>query len=227
MENVDDTAAKINLIRVRFDGQVGNSTFNEYTAGSRAGEITIWIPSVRFDEALVEVKKLALRVNNESVSVSDVSAQFVDLEARLKNLRATESQYMEIMKRSGKLSEVLEVTRELSNTRAQIEQLEGQRNYLSRQVALSSINISLTQEESPKDLTDEWRPLAVIKAAAKETLNGLTDFIDAVLVILVALPLLLLKLGSFSLILWVLWRVGRKVYSRINGGLPRSEPPQH
>lgn len=206
VRNVDDAAVEINLIRARFDGQIGNSTFNEYTAGSRVGEITIWVPSARFDEALIEVKKLALRVNNESISVSDVSAQFVDLDARLKNLRATEEQYKEILKRSGKLSDVLDVTRELSNTRSQIEQLEGQRNYLSRQVALSSIRISLSQEAAPSDLSDEWRPLATLKAAAKETLSGFTDFIDMVLVLLVALPLLLLKLGFFGLILFVLWR---------------------
>src|SRR3989338_915746 len=219
VENVDGAAAKINLVRTRFNGQIGNSTFSEFTSGSREWEITIWVPSVSFDEALTEIKKLALRVENETVAVSDVSAQFVDLDARLKNLRATELQYVEIMKRSGKLSEVLEVTRELSNTRAQIEQLEGQRNYLSRQVALSSIHVSLSQEASPGDLTNEWRPLAVIKAAAKETLSGFTDFIDGLLVFLIALPLLLLKLAFLALVVWVLWRIGRAAYNRINGWL--------
>lgn len=218
--NVDDTVKGINLIRTRLNGQIGNSNFREYSSGSRSGEITIWVPSVNFDEAIVEIKKLALRVNNESVNVSDVSAQFVDLEARLKNLRATEEQYKEILKRSGKLSDVLDVTRELSSTRAQVEQLEGQRNYLSRQVALSSISVSLSQEASPSDLSDEWRPLAVLKAAAKETLAGLTDFVDDVLVLLVALPLILLKLAFYGAILWLLWRGGRAVYVRLKDTLP-------
>ena len=192
--NVDNAAKEINALRLRVGGQIGNSNFREYSSGSRSGEITIWVPSARFDEAMAELKRLALRVDNESIAASDVSAQFVDLEARLKTLRAAEEQYLEIMKRSGKLSDVLDVTRELSNTRTQIEQIEGRRDYLSRQVALSSISITLTQEASPSDLSDEWRPLAVLKAAAKETLAGLTDFLDDVLVLLVALPLLLLTL---------------------------------
>jgi hypothetical protein len=217
---ISDAASAIDLIRARVGGQVGNTTLSEYTAGSRSGEITIWVPAPRFDEALAEIKKLALRVNNESINVSDVSAQFVDMEARLKNLRATESQYLEILKRSGKLSDVLDVTRELSNTRAQIEQLQGQINYLSRQVALSAIRISLVEEASPGDLKNEWRPLAVIKAAAKETLSGLIQFIDSLLVLLVALPLLLLKLGFLGLVLWVLWRGGKAVYARMEGALP-------
>lgn len=220
--NVDVAAKEVNALRIRLGGQIGNSNFREYASGSRSGEITIWVPSARFDEAMVELKKLALRVDNESVNVSDVSAQFVDLEARLKTLRATEGQYLEIMKRSGKLSDVLEVTRELANTRTQIEQLEGQREYLSRQVALSSISISLKQEASPTDLTDEWRPLAVFKAAAKETLAGLTDFVDDVLVLLVALPLLLLKLAFYGAILWAIWRGGKAIYVRAVRTLPPS-----
>lgn len=218
--NVDVAAKEVNAIRTRLGGQIGNSNFREYGGGSRSGDITIWVPSARFDEAMAELKKLALRVNNESVNVSDVSAQFVDLEARLKTLRATEAQYLAILERSGKLSDVLDVTRELTNTRTQIEQIEGQREYLSRQVALSSIHITLTQEASPADLSDEWRPLAVIKAAAKQTLAELTRFIDDVLVFLVALPLFLLKLAFYGVILWVLWRAGRFVYARIRGGFP-------
>ncbi|OGZ08253.1 MAG: hypothetical protein A3D65_02790 [Candidatus Lloydbacteria bacterium RIFCSPHIGHO2_02_FULL_50_13] len=219
--NVDNAAKEINALRLRVGGQIGNSNFREYSSGSRSGEITIWVPSARFDEAMAELKRLALRVDNESIAASDVSAQFVDLEARLKTLRAAEEQYLEIMKRSGKLSDVLDVTRELSNTRTQIEQIEGRRDYLSRQVALSSISITLTQEASPSDLSDEWRPLAVLKAAAKETLAGLTDFLDDVLVLLVALPLLLLKFAFYGGILWLLWRGGRAIYVRLQkGALP-------
>src|SRR3989338_2501685 len=218
--NVDDAAKEINLILTRLGGQIGNSNFREYSSGSRSGDITIWVPSARFDEAMAELKKLALSVNNESVNVSDVSAQFVDLDARLKTLRAAEAQYLAILERSGKLSDVLDVTRELTNTRTQIEQIEGQREHLSRQVALSSIYISLSQEASPTDLTDEWRPLAVFKAALKATLAGLTDFVDDVLVLLVALPLLLLKLVFYGAILWAIWRGGRFVYAKMRGGLP-------
>ena len=220
VRNVDDVARKIDEIRVRVKGQPGNSSFSEYRAGSRAGDMTIWVPSDRFDETLTLIKDLALRVNNENVTVSDVSAQFVDIEARLKNFRATEAQYVEIMKRSGKINEVLDVTRELSNTRSQIEQLQGQMNYLSRQIALSSIHVSLAQEASPSELSKDWRPLTTIKAAAKKTLSGLTDYIDGLLVFLIALPLFLLKLAVFAFFIWAIWSAGRFVYRRMNVSLP-------
>ena len=143
------------------------------------------------------------------------------MEARLKNLRATEAQYQLILRQSGKIGEVLEVTRELSNTRSQIEQLVGQINYLSRQVDLSSINISLAQEASPSELSNEWRPIATLKAAAKDTLRGLTNFIDSLLVLVVWLPLLALKFAFYALIVYAIWRIARFVYRRMNDSLPQ------
>lgn len=224
--DVDQAAAAIQEIRTRLKGQPGNAQFSEYTKGSRTGWITIWVPSESFDEALADIKKLALRTSNENVSVSDVSAQYVDLEARLKNARATEAQYVEIMKRSGTIPDVLQVTRELSNVRNQIEQLQGQLNYLSRQIALSSITITLSQEVNPAEVKDEWRPLTVVKIALKQTLAELTGFIDSLLVLLIKLPVFLLQLAFWVLVVWVIWRFGRFAYAKVKAQLPPSLPPK-
>lgn len=215
VEDIDDAAQLIERVRVQYGGQAGNASFGHYVS-SRTGDITIWVPSDNFDKALRDIKNGALSVTNERVTVSDVSAQFVDLEARLKNMRATEAQYLEIMKRSGSIPDILSVTRELSQTRQTIEQLQGQLNYLSRQVALSSIHATLTEEVAPTLSKDEWRPLAVIKAASRETLRDLTRFVDTLLVLLVKLPLLLLQLAFWGGILYGLWRFGSFVYARIS-----------
>jgi hypothetical protein len=164
---------------------------------------------------MTAIKALALRVNNEQVSVQDVSAQYVDLESRLKNLKAAEVQYQEIMKRSGKITEVLEVTRALNDTRSQIEQIQGQLNYLSRQVALSSIHISLMQEDVPSSVANEWRPLSVAKTALKGLLADLVSFINALIVIIIRLPLFILYVGLWVLFFWGAWKVGRVVYRKV------------
>lgn len=220
VKNVDDAATQITTIRTSLGGQPGNASFNDYRSGVRSGNITIWIPSERFDEAMSAIKKLAIRVENENTSIRDVSTQYVDLTARLKNLKSAETQYLEIMKRSGKISEVLEVTRELNNTRLQIEQTQGQLDYLSHQVALSSISITLLEEAVPGSATNEWRPISVIKEAAKDTLNDLTRFIDMLLIFVVKLPLLLLNIAFWFLIIWVLWKAAHYLYRRL-----RNMPP--
>jgi hypothetical protein len=217
VKNVDDATFAINNLRTSLAGQPGNASFSEYGNGGKQGDITIWVPSDKFDEAMLAIKKLALRVENERVSVEDVSAQYVDLQSRLKNLKASEEQYLLILKQSGKISDVLAVTQQLNQTRAEIEQTQGQMDYLSRQVALSSIHISLTQEAVPGSVVaNEWRPMTVAKAALSHTLTGLTDAIDTFLIILISLPVLLLNLGFWLLIAWGCYRVGRFVYRRIS-----------
>lgn len=216
VKNVEETATAISDIRARFGGQVGNASFHEYRPGVKSGNMTIWVPAAKFDDAMTEIKKLALRVENESTNVEDVSAQFVDINARLKNLRSAEDAYVEIMKRSGKISEVLEVTNALNNTRAQIEQLQGQLDYLSRKVALSSISINLSQEAVPTTVTDEWRPMTVAKTALKQTLSGLTDLADMLIVFVIGLPVLVLNIGLWALILLGLWKIARFGYHKVN-----------
>lgn len=215
VDRVDETAQAISTIRVNLKGQPGNASFSEYGNGGKRGDLTIWVPSDRFDEAMSAIKALALRVNNEKVSVKDVSAQYVDLESRLKNLKAAELQYQEIMKRSGKITEVLEVTRALNDTRSQIEQIQGQLNYLSRQVALSSITIHLSQEDVPSSVANEWRPLSVAKTALKGLLADLVSFINALIVIIIRLPLFILYVGLWVLFFWGAWKVGRVVYRKV------------
>ncbi len=215
VKNTEDTAAQVDAIRVSLGGQPGNASFREYSPGVKSGNITIWVPAEKFDTAMGEIKKLSLRVENESVNVQDVSAQFVDISSRLKNLHAAEAAYVEIMKRSGKISEVLEVTRALNDTRSQIEQLQGQLDYLSRQVALSSIDVYLSQEAIPGAVTNEWRPLTVLKSAAKQALGDLTEFIDMLLVMLVHLPIMLLYLAWYGLWLWLVYRAACYMYRRL------------
>lgn len=216
VEDVDKSAKAIDQIRAQYGGQVGNASISDYYS-SRQGDITLWIPSAQFDTALESIKKIALRVTSEQITSTDVSAQFVDLGARLKNLHATELQYMEIMKRSGTINEILQVTSVLSQTRQQIEQLQGQMNHLSRQVALSSVHITLTQEIASVVSKNEWRPLAVFKNSARETLRDLTNFVDSVIVLLVSLPLFLLKLAFWGGLIYGIWRAARVLYRHLKG----------
>src|SRR3989338_214542 len=72
VEEVDVAAKLIDSVRAKHGGQIGNASFSEY-ASSRAGDITIWVPSDAFDVALSEIKVGALRVIDERITVTDVS----------------------------------------------------------------------------------------------------------------------------------------------------------
>ncbi|MEL6159173.1 MAG: DUF4349 domain-containing protein [Cyanobacteria bacterium J06627_32] len=82
-------------------------------------------------------------VRSRSITTEDVSRQLVDLGARLSNARKSEAALQQLMERSGDISDVLEVSRELSNVRQSIEQMTAQQQSLQTQVSYSTITLSL------------------------------------------------------------------------------------
>jgi Domain of unknown function (DUF4349) len=101
----------------------------------------IRVPQYRFDQTLDALGALG-KVRSRSVSAQDVSDQIVDASARLRNLRRTEADILNIMDRSGNIEQVLDVTQQLGNVREQIERLDAQIQGMQYQVAYSTINIT-------------------------------------------------------------------------------------
>jgi Domain of unknown function (DUF4349) len=101
------------------------------------------VPQSALDATLADLAKLGT-VETRSIEAEDVSSQIVDSEARLRNLRKSETMVLGIMERSGSVSDVLKVSQELGKIRSQIEQLQAQVQNLKGQVAYSTINLTLT-----------------------------------------------------------------------------------
>jgi hypothetical protein len=123
--------------------------------------LTLRIPHQHLDEVLADIRNLG-SVQQQSITVEDVSDQLVDLDARLKNLRQSEAALLEIMDRSGEIADVLEVSRELSNVRESIERMAAQQQNLQRRVAYSYLYLTL---KSPTTAVVPLRP-------AQETLGN-------------------------------------------------------
>lgn len=100
------------------------------------------VPQERLDATLDALTEIG-EVRSRSISTEDVSNQLVDIQARLSNARKSETALQEIMSRSGDISDVLEVSRELSNVRQSIEQMAAQQKALTTQVRYSTITLSL------------------------------------------------------------------------------------
>jgi hypothetical protein len=105
--------------------------------------MTVRVPAAKFSEALGEIRKTASRVIVETVKGTDVTEEFVDIEARLKAKRALEQQFIEIMKRANSVEDALRVQTELGRVRAEIEQIEGRKRYLENQSSLSTIKVRI------------------------------------------------------------------------------------
>ncbi|HWW17591.1 MAG TPA: DUF4349 domain-containing protein [Candidatus Saccharimonadales bacterium] len=107
------------------------------------------VPAVELDATLAELRKLG-QPGEEKQGGEEVSAQYVDLKARLDNARHTEKRLTELLaKRAAKLNEVLEVERELAGTREEIERMEAQQRNMEGQVFYASIDLKLREDYKP------------------------------------------------------------------------------
>lgn len=105
--------------------------------------LVVRVPAMQFNQVMEQIRAVGIRVTQEKVTGQDVTEEFIDLEARIKNQKALEAQFIEIMKRAGKVADALEVQKELADVRTEIEKLEGRRRFLENQASLSTITVTL------------------------------------------------------------------------------------
>ena len=161
MDKIADMADELN-------GYVVSSYKYEYER-KVLGRITIRVPSEKFEESFARLRQLAIAVPYETTTAKDVTEDYVDLEAQLSNLQATEAQYLVLMEKTENVEEMLMVQRELSKVRGQIEQIEGRMKYLEQTSETSLIEVDL---QETKGLTEPWSASAALQSAVR----GLTTF---------------------------------------------------
>lgn len=105
--------------------------------------VVVRVPAAQFGAALDEIRPLGSRVSQEKITGQDVTEEYIDLEARIRSKQALEAQFLEIMKQARSVTDALEVQRQLSEVRSEIERLEGRRRFLENQSSLSTITVTL------------------------------------------------------------------------------------
>jgi PKD repeat protein len=156
VDDISVTIAKITSLATTYGGFVVSSDMGE-DQNRLYGSISIRVLSSRFNEALQALRDLAADVKSETTSGQDVTEQYTDLASQLRNLEASEAQLLELMKQAGKVTEILEVQRELTDTRGQIEQIKGQMQYLEQSSDMSFISTTLEQSKLVIEFNAETR----------------------------------------------------------------------
>jgi hypothetical protein len=135
---------RVSAIAVVHGGYVTSSstTISGEDRKARSGEITLRVPSDRFDDARRALGELG-EVQQESSRGEDVSGQLVDYDARLRSLQAQEEALRGLLGKATTVGEVLQVQNSLFDVRQQVEQLTAQRDQLAQQAALSTLQLSL------------------------------------------------------------------------------------
>ncbi len=226
VNEVSQSIDKIVSIVTGVGGFVEKST--QTNSGGHSASVTVRVPAGRLDQVVTQIKGLATAVDRESVEVRDVTREYIDLDARLRNAQAEEAQYLQILKRATTIKDTLDVTEKLSDVRGQIEQMQGEMKFLTSQIALSTLEISLRAEADAAVAGIHWRPLRQAKIAVSEMVAGLADWADSAVAFIINLPLIAVWFLSVVALLAVALRILRFLWRRfgpkINWRLPWKRP---
>jgi uncharacterized protein DUF4349 len=170
----EQQAQEVTLIAARHGGFVASSR----TSGEKrlSGTVLLRIPASQFEVALGELKALG-KVKGEQIVGEDVSAQFVDLEARLRNWEAQEAVLLRLMTRSTSIADSLKVQQALQDVQLAIEEIKGQLRVLGDQTDLSTITLTMAEKaplaaaKKPNPFVRAWR------SAIDETVAVLTAIV--------------------------------------------------
>lgn len=206
VRDTEDAAQRIQALASGLGGFVSdlNAARSE---GVLHYQLTLRVPADRLDRAREELRRIAVRVEREQLSTEDVTDQYVDLDARMRSLQATESELRELLaesrERARKVGDVMEIYRELTGVRSQIEQIQGQLNTIQGLVSLSTIQVTLEPDAVAKPLVAEgWRPTETVRNAFGSLvgfLQGVADLLIVLVivgvpvVVVILIPVLLLR----------------------------------
>jgi hypothetical protein len=137
---------RLDAILKAHHGYTGQLTVSAPSGAGRTLDAALKVPSSELDASMAELKKLG-RVETESQTGEEVTQQYVDLVARLANSRNAEQRLTAVLQqRTGKMQDVLDVEKEITRVRGEIEQMEAERKTLSKRVEFATINIKITEE---------------------------------------------------------------------------------
>jgi hypothetical protein len=145
VESFDGTPERITALTQEFDGYIARSNMQGSAGSPRGGQWTLRIPGENFDRFLLAAKGLG-EIRRSSSNSQDVSAEYYDIEARIRNRKQEEERLLKHLNTStNRLDEILTIEREISRVRGEVEQLTGRLNVLHDVSQLATINLRIDE----------------------------------------------------------------------------------
>jgi Domain of unknown function (DUF4349)/Putative zinc-finger len=205
-KNYDEASAAIEKLVTARGGYVEKLDAKAQSGNARALSVALRIPAKQLDGFLTDLRKLG-HVEEELQSNEEASAEYVDLQARLKSAQATERRLIELLgTRTGKLEDVLDAERELARVRGEIESMQGQSAVLVHRVSYATVQLQLSEEYHEK-LQSSASTGTKLWNALVEGVQNLQDGIVGLLIFVLNYGLsILFWLGAFVIPSWLIWR---------------------
>ncbi|MGW8121021.1 DUF4349 domain-containing protein [Roseivirga echinicomitans] len=180
--------ASLSELLSKHKANISNQSRNDSDRRLEAN-FTIRVPQDQFNSLFDGLKPFAKKVEHQSLNQQDVTEQFIDVETRLKNRKALEARYLELLKKANNVNDMLNIERQLNQVRTEIESQEGRLKYLSNQVDMSTIQLN-AYEVKPYVFEPESQDnfgQRILKSLA----NGWASLINGVMWVIGLWPLIL------------------------------------
>jgi hypothetical protein len=218
--NADEAVRSIETIMQDVGGFISTANlYNQYSGDTPvlAGNVTLRVPAEALEQTMTRLEGLALQVGSRTITREDVTDQYTDLDAQLRNLQATEEELRAMLtevreKPNATPEDILAVHNRLTEIRGQIEQVQGRKNMLDNLIGLSTIEVSLSPDAASLPVVETgWRPAAEFRSATRSLVSGLQTLGTALIWFVVAVvPVLLLIALPFVLLFFI----ARGIYNR-------------
>ncbi len=189
VDDVDTVVTRVTMLVAEQQGFIVHSS--RFGAGDEErASMSFRVPSEGLDAVLAQVREWANNVENEQTSARDVTEEFIDTEARLNSLTATEAKYLELLTRAETVEETLNVQRELENVRYRIESAEGRLRFLRQTTSLSLVNLEISTTERAKPLlVAGWNLTDVATSAIRGLISTARAIVNVLIWVVVFIPI--------------------------------------
>ena len=176
----------------KFGDAVGDLTFiaekhggfiiSSSTNNDRSGTFVLRIPAKKFDRALGDIRNLATHVRFQEVRGDDVTAEFIDQQARLRILQTRRELLFDLFQQADTTDEILRMSSQLDDVTLQIEQIQGQLRFLNDQVAESTLRVSIQVQNAPEASTSTDVDNPDLGSSVDLAVQGFLRIVGAVIV---------------------------------------------
>lgn len=201
----EETMFELTALAEQNGGFVARSeSYSDSEGNLTSGYITVRVPSNKYNSALDKIKAMGT-IESISSSGQDITQEYVDLESRLRNYQAQEEVLLDLMAQSKRVSDSLEVQRELNNVQGEIEVIKGRMNYLDDMVSFSTIDVYFHEPEPIKTASD-WG----FVQALKRGLRGAVTAFNWMVMVLIATAPVWIVIGIILIIIWQIIRARKR-----------------
>jgi hypothetical protein len=140
-----DAVGDLTFIAERHGGFILSSSTNN----DRSGTFVLRIPAKKFDRALGDIRDLATHVRFQEIRGDDVTAEFIDFQARLRILQERRALLSRLSEDATTADEILRFASQIDDVHLRIEQIQGELRFIRDQVAESTLRVSIQEQNAP------------------------------------------------------------------------------